>query len=465
MEILSNIQTLVKALEAGSYNAAPGTLVQGSALQVENLSPVMTNVTFEDKHISLQKEIKVESCKSLLAQFNRQLAYGQFGGSAVLEGHVGQEENGTWIRETVPMAFYSHTRRVTLQATMVATVDGVKADEREAKNAAIKIAADIEHDCFKGAADFSNAGVFDGNPLSIPNLPGMHGLDLQVRSSDNKRNTRDLMFAEYGANESVVISVGGTLTQEAVEDASTRSSIGWGSADELFVDPRVLSNYNKITFGKERIILAGSPTDATGSSLRKQWVSQGTVEVKSSHFLQGKQQPRAPRSNSQAVAPTIATANVASSGTAFVAAQVYRYYVTTQNELGESVKTATTAHTINANGDAVTVTITHPGSGTARFFNVYRSLAGGAAGTEKFIGRVKLNEGGSTTVFTDLGNKIPGFVTGFLVEKPTFMFQELSPYSRIKLAQTDLTMPEAHFRFVTLCVTEPRKNVILDNLR
>lgn len=42
--------------------------------------------------------------------------------------------------------------------------------------------------------------------------------------------------------------------------------------------------------------------------------------------------------------------------------------------------------------------------------------------------------------------------------------KELSPYSRMKLAVVDMTVPEAHFRFCTLAVFEPRKNVILDNL-
>ena len=76
-------QALLKALEAGGYNAAPSTLVQGSALQIENLSAVMNNVTFDESHIHLQKMLKVESCKSTLAQFDRQLSYGIFGGRKV----------------------------------------------------------------------------------------------------------------------------------------------------------------------------------------------------------------------------------------------------------------------------------------------------------------------------------------------------------------------------------------------
>jgi len=41
--MVEQLQQLLKALEAGSYNAAPGTLSQGSALQKEDLSTVMHN--------------------------------------------------------------------------------------------------------------------------------------------------------------------------------------------------------------------------------------------------------------------------------------------------------------------------------------------------------------------------------------------------------------------------------------
>lgn len=45
----ANIQALVRALEAGNYNAAPEPLRQGCILQVEDLNPVMAAVTFEDR--------------------------------------------------------------------------------------------------------------------------------------------------------------------------------------------------------------------------------------------------------------------------------------------------------------------------------------------------------------------------------------------------------------------------------
>jgi hypothetical protein len=468
MSALDSITALVKALEAGSYNATPSSLVQGAALQVEDLSPVLHNTTFEDKHIKLQKLVTVESCKSTLAQFDRQLSYGHFGGSAQLEGNIGVEATSQYARVVVPMCFYSHTRRVTVASTMVSTVDGKKSDERAASDAAKKIAADVEFDLFRGRADFSNAGVFDGNPLALPGvMANMFGLDIQIRQSDIMRNAQDLMFNEYGSDESVVLPGGGTLTQDLVEDASTRSSMNFGNADMLVVDPRVLSNYNKLVFGKERIILAGSAQEATGGDLRKQWVSGGTVSVESSRFLSGKTRPAEAIQAGPAAPASISSASATVSGitTAFTAGQVYTYFATAGNEIAESTACASGTVTISADGDVVNVTITHPGSGTTRFFNVYRSPAGGSAAQAKYIGRVALAIGAGTTVFRDLGNKQPGFVTGFLIEGDTMEMKELAPYSRLKLALSDLSLPEAHFRFVTLAVTAPRKNVIVDNLR
>lgn len=464
MELVTRIEELAKALEAGSYNAAPSSLVQGAALQIEDLSKTMHNVTWDDKNIKLSKMLKSESCKSTLAQFDRVLSYGIFGGSAQLEGNVGQEETSDFVRAVVPMAYYSHTRRVTIVANDVETVDGVKAEDRAAEHAAKKIAGDIEFDCFRGMADFSNAGVFDGNPLAAARLPNMRGVDIQVRSSDFERETHDLMFNEFGSDDTVVLNGGGPLTQDIIEDASLRSALAFGNADKLMVDPTVLSGYNKIMFGKERYVLGGSPQDSTGADLRQQWTSNATVKLEASQFLRGKSKPAEQRANG----PVAPSGNVATSVTdanavtAFTAGDIYKYFTSAQNEVGESVQCAVGSVTIAATGDKVSLAITG-GGGTVRFFNVYRTLAGGIAGTQKFIGRIKANASGNAT-FIDLGNKSPGFVTGYLVENDSMMFKTLREYSRTKLAMTNLTMPEAHFTFKTLCVTTPRVNCIIDNL-
>ena len=457
--MIEQLQSLMKALEAGSYNAAPGQLVQGAALMVEDLSPVMQNVTFDDSHIKLQKILPKKDVKSQLHQFNRQLDYGTFGGSAQFEGGIGEEDTSNYVRAVVPMAYYSTTRRVTVAANMIGAFDGVKAEDRAAADAAMKLAGDIEFDCFRGQSDFSNAGVFDGNPLAVAKVPNMIGVDQQVRQSDAQQNTQDLMFAEFGSNQTVVLSAGGTLTQSLIEDSSVRSAMNMGAADRLILDPISLSAYNKIAHAKERIMLAGSAQEATGAHLRTQWTSSAVVSLEASRFLSGKTLPARARAGSPAApaAPALADAGAAGS---LLQAGTYTYYVTSVSIRGESLPSPSAVATVAAAGDKVTATIT--AAAGAQYYNVYRSDLGGNAAQAKFIGRIAQNAG--NPVFTDLGNRQPGSVTGFLIQGNTLGLAELAPYSKLKLAISDLSLPEAHFRFLSLAAYQPRKNVLLENI-
>ena len=458
--MLEQIQTLLKALEAGSYNAAPSTLTQGAALQIEDLSPVMHNVTFKDKHIKLQKEFTKSEAKTTLVQFDRQLDYGIFGASAQFEGGVGQEETSDYVRAVVPMSYYSHVRRVTIASNLVNTVDGVKAEDRAQKDGAMKIAGDVEFDIIQGQSDFSNAGVFDGNPVQIAQVPNMVGIDVQIRQSDAEANTQDLMFAEFGSSLSVVLPANGTITQSIVEDASVRSAMNLGAASKFLTDPIALSAYNKIAHAKERIMLAGSPQEATGAHLRTQWTSNAVVEMEGSRFLSGKTQPARARSSAPAapVAPTLADAGAASS---LLAAANYTYYVTAVSILGESPASPTASITPALAGNSVTVTITAV-SGAA-YYNVYRTTAGfNTVANAKFIGRIK--QGAGNPVFTDLGNRSPGSVKAYLLDMEGFGLHELAPYSELKLAVSELSLPSASFRFLCTAAYEPRKSVIIDNV-
>lgn len=454
--MIEQLQSLMKALEAGSYNAAPGQLAQGAALMVEDLSPVMQNVTFDDSHIKLQKMLPSKDVKSQLHQFNRQLDYGTFGGSAQYEGGVGEEDTSNYVRAVVPMAYYSTTRRVTVAANLIGAFDGQKAEDRAASDAAMKLAGDIEFDCFRGQSDFSNAGVFDGNPLAVAKVPNMIGLDQQVRQSDAQSNTQDLMFAEYGSDQTVVLSAGGTLTQSIIEDAAVRSAMNMGAADRLILDPISLSAYNKIAHAKERIMLAGSAQEATGAHLRTQWTSSAVVSLEASRFLSGKTRPARARSANPLAAPAISAAVTGASVGSLLQVGAYVYYATAVNERGESLPSATATGTIAVAGDKVTLTITP--SGGAKYYNIYRSDIGGSAASAKFVGK------SSGLSFTDLGNRSPGSVTGFMIQANTMGLAQLAPYSKLKMAVSDLSLPEAHFRFLSLAAYQPRKNVLIENI-
>jgi hypothetical protein len=458
--VIEQLEALKKALEAGGYNVSPSALNQGSALQMEDLSPVMNVATYEDKHIKLQKLLKVNPAKGTLVQFNRQLDYGVFGGSAVLEGSVGQEQTSSYVRSVVPMAYYAEVRRVTVQSTMIQAFDGVKSEDRAEADSALKIAGDIEFEVFRGKEAFSNAGVFDGNPLAMSTTPGMQGLDPQIRQSDYLSSTQDLMFNEYGSNKSIVFNQNGILSQGIIEDSYAQAAMNHGSPEKLYIDPLTHGAYNKIAFPKERIVLAGSPQQSTGASLKEQAVADSVVSIESSRFLSGKTAVARPRIGAPN-SPTIALAQAAGT-TSFNANEVYQYFCTAVNEIGESPATAISPITIGASGNSVTATIT-PASGVfAKHFNMYRSDAGGSS--LRWIGRV-VNSGGATTAFIDLNNKTPGFVTGFMLDMRGLEIAELSPYKSMQLAMTDLSIPKVSFRFCATVVKLPRFNILIDNLR
>jgi hypothetical protein len=465
-ELLDKLKDLTKALDAGSYNSAPGQLVQGGALQHEDLSEVMTTVTYGDETIKLQKAFPSRSVKSTFPQYGRVIAYGDgFTGFAQYEGQVGRPQTGNYVRDNVAMCFFSQLRQVTDVANIVATIDGKTAEDREAEAAAKHMAGIIERQAFLGSANFSNAGVFDGNPMTTWTGPNMQGLDIQVRQSDYKNKTRDQMFAEFGSDESIVIPGSGTLTEEMIDDGMLRAANNFGTTENILTSTNVLNSYNKSFLSIQRNVLAGSPQGLSGGDYKKHATIFGTAKLDISHFLRGKYKPEGFVGSIGAASISGSSVTDSSNVTLFESGDVLNYYVTSANEGGgESAPSNRVAVTVAADGDKTTLTITHPGSGIVRYFNVYRTLVGGKAGTEKFIGHVKAAEGASSTTFTDLGNKLPAFSAAYFIEKGCGEFLELLPYSRVKMARTQLMETEAHVRYVTMAVTEPRKLPIIDNL-
>lgn len=461
---METLQNLLKALEAGSYNAAPSTLVQGAAYQIEDLAPVMVNVTAAEETIKLQKMLDVRNTKSNLYQYNRKLSVGRFGGTAAYEGMLGAKKTGQAARLVVPMAYYVDTREHSLVANAVETFDKVTAEERQAQDAALNLAQDIEFDLFYGNSDFSNAGVFDGNPALVPALANMRGVDLQVRASDYERNGQDLMFASYGSSATVVFSAGGAaLTQSLIEDVAVRSALNMGRADKLMLDPSSLSAYNKISQAKERIILAGSAQEATGSHLRTQWTSSGAVSMEMSQYLRKQINPINQAIQGAPAQPTLASADGGAVGS-LLQAGTYTYVVAAVNAFGEGPASAASTATVAAAGDKVTLTIGAVAG--ALYYRVYRTAVNTAANVAPgplFIGNIAAFPTGAS--FTDLGNLSPGALTGFLIQKDTMHMGELSGFKKLQLGISQLSINNAYYRWTTLAVEAPRKNVIIENIQ
>jgi hypothetical protein len=158
----------------------------------------------------------------------------------------------------------------------------------------------------------------------------------------------------------------------------------------------------------------------------------------------------------------VLTVTPAGAGTGSLAAAANYYYIATAcNEAGEGSPAAIVASGAVAGTGSVRVQAAAISG--AKWYNVYRAAVNSPK-VAKFIGRIAPTSTG-TLDFYDLGNKAPAFVTGYLLQTDTLGLKELAPYSRLKLAVSDLSTPEAHFRFVTCAAFQPRKNVLVDNLK
>lgn len=459
--------TLTKGLEAGYRIGNPGGYTQGAALQREDLSAVMYNATYTSKQIVLTKELPVMQATSTTVEYNRQLSYGVLGSSATLEVSAGQDNTGDYVRDFMPVKFYTVNNRVSFAAGAVQTFDNVNNVERETENAAMKIAGDQELDFFRGCSDFSNGGVFDGNPLAIPgNIANMRGLDILIRQSDNNINTQDFMLAEYGSADSNIVFVGGVMSQSNIEDGQKRSVMNFGMAEDLYAGVGQRVAYNKATQSKERIVLAGTPQTAQGATMKEQWVTNGAVRIHSSVFLGGKSRPPVKTSAQAPAIPGIALSQAASA-TTFKINEVYSYYATAQNETGESlVGSAISNITVAANGNSITVTITPPVVAAARWFNVYRSVGTVGATNKanmKFVGRVQ-SSGLATTLFIDLNNKVPGAATVFLLDKDGLERHMLVTFAAADAALIDTAYRKLFYSYGCGVAKLPRKSALLDNV-
>jgi hypothetical protein len=482
-----NASLLTKAMEAGVVGGAIGNQVQGGALQPEDLSTVLINLCATHEDLVLQKIAPVKGCQSTVALFNRQISHGDMGVSAVGEGVAGLSQTGTYIRTQTPICYYAQVRVVTDVQNAVKTFDGISGSEREAKSASIAIALDTEMDLFLGRSNFSNSGLFDGNPNAIPDMRNILGLDAQIRMNDQSYEATDQMFKEFGGGKTVVVNgASGTLTVDMISKAALSLRNNWVSpktASKLYISPEAHFAYNQAQIAASsgpvqmRALVggAGGAPSWSGADLRHVYTSSGfDIEFAETQVLRGKDK----WANSRAEAPgtpsigSAALTDYTSTKNGVLPAGVYRYVITAGNAGGEGrpfgVGGDTSGiHKVTVSGSntgSVSMVITQSSGAAETYYNIYRTAAGAstAVANYKWVGRVKC--AGATTTFIDLGGKGAGYTNAYLVDSESLEIHELRPYSRQKAAKVDLTEREIHYRWLTLAVTAPRKHAIIDNI-
>ena len=434
-----DLGNLLKALSAGQEINPPGSVTAGDgfALRVESLERTLRNVTFRMEHIKLFKALPKLQAYNTVEEFNQIQSYGQDLDGFIEEGGLPTETDSEYERNFNVVKYMGTTRRVTHVMSLVRPAHG-NVVAQETVNGTMHLLRAVEQSMFYGDAAVDPV-QWDGYQTLIERGPSTGG------SGAPAANIVDLR--------------GAPLTEENLIDSSliVHEAPNYGQPTHLFLNPRNHADLVKSFFPKARYDLLQKRDDGlVGLDVGGYVSPAGNVAFEPNTFIQpGRIAPTTAIGPTPAVAPSAMTAVAGAAGTptyarrdgntTFTAAEagVYNYSVVGVGFGGKSVAVANTAAaTVTASNNLVTVTITDgAGSPLPRYYEVFRTAAGGAAATARLIGKIKRDVSG-TTVFVDANAELPGtnIAILFQMNMEAVAFKQLAPMVKIPLATIDTSI-------------------------
>lgn len=463
------IESLNKALTAGYGGAGkPTDLTGGGVLQAESLDSTLKSVTFEMKNLKFWPAVSMDKAYNLFEQYNRLIGVGSDSSPYIGEGGAPQEEDSTYVRDGQKVVFFGTRRKVSHQMTLVrSTVGDVIA--QQAKEGTMHLLKNIERECYWGHAHFLNAstGAFTGVVSDLPvNSIAMNGLLQQLVKSENDVNVRSGDFEGYGDTTSIALDLAGAvITQDDIEKQATVTLENFGQASELHAEPAVISGFVKQFYPQFRSA-PGLQNQTVGYDVSAVMTTAGKMELKPNLFLRPRAGVRLAGVNANAPsAPTVsvAAAGATTAGGSLTLLGTYRTRFTAVNDFGEGAPSASVALTLSGTENSITATVA--GGAGAKYIKMYRSAAGGAANTEKFVGNFACNAAGTATI-TEKGVKQPGLGEAFLLDMraDSMQFKTLSPLTKINFAVVTTALEFGLVMYGCLVVACPRFNSFFQNV-
>ena len=460
------IDALNKAISAGYGGAGkPTDLTYGGVLQAESLESTLKSVTFDMKNLKFWPAISVDKAYNLFEQYNRLIGYGSDSSPYIGEGGAPQEEDSTYIRDGQRIVFFGTRRKVSHQMTLVRTTVG-DIVAQQAKEGTMNLLKNVEREMYWAHAHFANSvtGIQNGAISDLPaNSIAMNGLLQQLLKGDDDAQQKSRDFEGYGEVRSISKNLdGAVLTQDDLEDLAVIALENFGSPSELHIEPLALSSFVKQFYPQFRSA-PGMASQSVGYDVNKMVTSAGNIDFKPNLFLRPRGQVRpvglanAPILGSASVT---ATAGAAPAGTSGLEAGAYQYKVTFVNDFGESGAIQESGGVTVTAGQGVSLALSNIPA-TTKYIKVYRSEAGGAVGTEKFISNYKV-----ASAVVDSGAKRPGLGEAFLLDMSSevMRFKQLAPLSKINFAIVTTALEFAIVLYGALFVYAPRFNCLYRNL-
>jgi hypothetical protein len=461
----SDIEALNKAISAGYGGAGkPTDLTYGGVLQAESLEATLKSITFDMKNLKFWPAISVDKAYNLFEQYNRLISYGSDSAPYIGEGGAPQEEDSTYVRDGQKIVFFGTRRRVSHQMTLVrVTVGDIVA--QQAKEGTMHLLKNIERELYWGHGHFMNylTGLETGSDADLPvNSIAMSGLLKQLQKGDTDAQMQAGDFLGYGDSSSIVTDLAGqVMAQDDIERLAVIALENFGAPDQLHIEPAALSAFVKQFYPQFRSA-PGLANQTVGYDVSKVQTTAGAVDLKPNLFLRPRSGVRALAVNGLAPAATFTATATAVAGTSSFAAGVYQVAVTAVNDAGESSPVFSAAVTLTL-GQNMQVAIGGTIPSGVKYWKLYISAPGGAAGTQQFAGNWA-NQGAGNYVSSNV--QLPGLGEAFLLDMSAecMRFKQLAPLSKINFAIVTTALEFAIVMYGALFVYTPRFNCLFRNI-
>jgi hypothetical protein len=433
------LEALTKALSAGSgVNTANFTGLR--AMTPESLDTTLVNVLWTQDEARLFKALKKNPVKSPVHQWAKRTDVGDGDGAWVAEGGDSLEKDQTIERVYVTMKYLQTLRKVTLQATLVNSIEDAEASEKIAGT--LWLIKQIEKI------------LFYGDSSCIAEEPD--GLIKSIETA----NVIDLR----GADASSV------AFENTIAEGTRRVRGNYGVSTDLFGSLMMMEDVQKLL--RDRIRFPNGKV-ADGSAVFERYITPfGRPKLVDDIFIQeGAVGVASTITASRPSQPSIAVVRAASGASVskFVSGDAgdYYYQVAHANKYGLSQLSAAVQVASVVADDKVTITVTDGGTpGTA--VHVFRSKKDAADGTDcRFM--TKLAYTADLQEIVDLNEDLPGTSSAFLLNlNPAYdamEWNQLLPMMKFPLFPTNAAViPFLMLLFGALGVKKQEQQIRMKNI-
>lgn len=434
----AEIQVLMKALEAQQGVTDVANLTSVGALQPQSLEGTLALLTFQDKHLTIWKDVPKGNAFSTLEEYSVQTGYGQSG-----DGWVGQMETPLEAdpyakRKFSTVSYCRQLWKISDVSGLVTTIQDTEVWAKQA--AALRNLRTVNRALYSGDKAMIGEGI-DGFEKTIRNNGSTdHVIDARgvTPTQDNFDQIAELLMANFGnpdgcavyaspGGQSTLAQImrqgGGTTTQRVIQstvDQSGGISIGYGVK-------QIHTPFGTMV-PKTDIFIA---SEYEGRTVPKRPNPSNPEQL-----IEGKTSVRAP--DSPSIVVTTQAGPVANSkfsaGTVRPSGVVYNYRVAAGNRFGlsQACALAFAGGAVAATGsNTVTITPALSGNFPATYFEIYSEQVAGS-GDFRFVSRIA-DSGNPTTAWVDLNRYIPGTTKYFVLdltsvgEMRSFMLKRLAP--------------------------------------